>query len=139
MQGVRSVLVFPVVSGETLYGFLGFDAVNEQRVWAAADIDFLSMYSSLIAAIFDNSVLIQQVVDSTRRNLQLVDVIHMPLAVVDSTGLILETNPSWDVLIDRRDEGLDHIRDYVVKDYLVKFNELFNALSRTGRSRSQGR
>ncbi len=130
MQGVRSVLVFPVVSGETLYGFLGFDAVNEQRVWAAADIDFLSMYSSLIAAIFDNSVLIQQVVDSTRRNLQLVDVIHMPLAVVDSTGLILETNPSWDVLIDRRDEGLDHIRDYVVKDYLVKFNELFNALSK---------
>lgn len=48
-QGVQSLLVVPMVDGNTLRGFLGFDSVRREKRWAAEDIEILTTVSELVA------------------------------------------------------------------------------------------
>jgi signal transduction histidine kinase/PAS domain-containing protein len=40
-QGIRSILVVPLVDDKALVGFLGFDSVREERVWEEATVALL--------------------------------------------------------------------------------------------------
>lgn len=47
-QGIQSVCVFPLYIGQKLIGFLGNDAVFEERHWGPEVIEFLSLLSNLL-------------------------------------------------------------------------------------------
>jgi PAS domain S-box-containing protein len=42
-QGIKSVVVVPLVTKKKLHGFLGFDAVREQKIWSAENIALLKI------------------------------------------------------------------------------------------------
>ena len=49
-QGIKSVLVVPMHQAGRLVGFLGFDAVSEQRQWSSSQLSLLQIVAGLIAA-----------------------------------------------------------------------------------------
>jgi len=48
MQGVRSVLLVPLLQGGRLEGFVGFDGVREEHVWTRPDVRFLQVFAGLL-------------------------------------------------------------------------------------------
>lgn len=40
-QGIRSLLAVPILTGESLWGFLAFDACHEDRIWESWEISIL--------------------------------------------------------------------------------------------------
>lgn len=48
-QDIQSVLVVPMVTGDKLMGFLGFDSVREGKKWTEAQISLLKIVSQIIS------------------------------------------------------------------------------------------
>jgi PAS domain S-box-containing protein len=53
VQGIRSVLVVPMERRGRIVGFVGFDAVQQERQWPAEVIDLLRIAAGLIANVLD--------------------------------------------------------------------------------------
>jgi hypothetical protein len=47
-QEIKSILVVPVLSANTLTGFIGFDAVRQERDWDKNDIHLLTTFAGLV-------------------------------------------------------------------------------------------
>lgn len=52
-QGIKSLVVVPMVVNERLVGFAGFDAVRFKRVWSPEDIRLLRIFGDLLAVSVD--------------------------------------------------------------------------------------
>jgi PAS domain S-box-containing protein len=52
-QGIQSLLLVPVLQGESLTGFVGFDAVNSERDWSSGEIHFLQVFASLMVSAIE--------------------------------------------------------------------------------------
>ena len=52
-QGICSMLLLPVMQGENLTGFVGFDAVQSVREWSSAEIRFLQVFASLMVSAIE--------------------------------------------------------------------------------------
>ncbi|WP_071796524.1 PAS domain S-box protein [Natronohydrobacter thiooxidans] len=50
LQGVRSLLMVPLRAGDTLSGFVGFDAVAQRRVFARSEVQLLGSIADAIGA-----------------------------------------------------------------------------------------
>ncbi|TVQ08374.1 MAG: PAS domain S-box protein [Bacteroidetes bacterium] len=47
-QGVKSLVVVPVISDEKLYGFVGFDSVKAHRKWKEYELQLLKVFADLV-------------------------------------------------------------------------------------------
>ncbi len=128
MQGIQSIMVFPIVSKDTLYGFMGFDSVSKNRTWSDKEIEFLKMYSRLVSTMIENTRLMRNVIEGSMRNQELVDTINMPILILDSNGRIMSRNRVWDQIFSEEQKGLDHVYDFIVKEQLGKFRKLVESL-----------
>jgi len=52
-QGIRSLLLVPVMQGDVLTGFVGFDAVQSERDWSSEEVHFLQVFSSLMVSAIE--------------------------------------------------------------------------------------
>lgn len=46
-QGIKSIATIPLMLGDEVYGFIGFDAVRDYRHWSDVDISFLKVLADL--------------------------------------------------------------------------------------------
>ena len=53
-QGIKSLLVVPVLKADDLIGFIGFDSVQDFKNWSAHDVQMLNIASDLIANAFQS-------------------------------------------------------------------------------------
>ncbi len=53
IQGIQSVLVVPMERRGQVVGFMGFDAVRQQRHWPAEVVDLLKIAAGIIANVLD--------------------------------------------------------------------------------------
>ncbi|GAB2560313.1 sensor histidine kinase [Spirosoma aerophilum] len=67
-QGVKSLLVVPLVFDNNLVGFVGFDAVREPRQWDENDADLLKTFSSLVVTA-TNRVTREQMLERVNKRL----------------------------------------------------------------------
>ena len=49
MQDIQSLILIPLVSGETLFGFIGFDAVRQEQQWPSSSVSILLLAGGIIA------------------------------------------------------------------------------------------
>ncbi len=54
-QGIRSLLVVPLIVEETLLGCIGFDAVRNPRDWSEVEVHFLQVFASILAGAMERS------------------------------------------------------------------------------------
>lgn len=47
-QGIRSLIALPLVNGPRCFGFVGFDAVHEIKLWSDAEISLLTVMAELL-------------------------------------------------------------------------------------------
>ncbi len=47
-QGVKSLVVVPIISDEKLYGFVGFDSVKTHRKWKDYELQLLKVFADLV-------------------------------------------------------------------------------------------
>ncbi len=59
-QNVQSVCVYPLRMGKKLVGFLGSDAVTQERHWGRETLDFLGLMSDLLGIALDHRQLQQK-------------------------------------------------------------------------------
>lgn len=55
MQGIRSVLLVPMIDRGVAIGFLGFDAVHEEKAWNEASITLLTIVGEIFATALSRS------------------------------------------------------------------------------------
>lgn len=53
MQGIKSVLVLPIIVQQELWGFIGFDNVNSTGVWSDDDLTLLKITSEIFSHAFE--------------------------------------------------------------------------------------
>lgn len=59
-QGIQSVCVYPLRRGETLIGFVGYDAVRQPRDWSAEVLQFLQLMGDLLSIALDHRRVFEQ-------------------------------------------------------------------------------
>jgi len=105
-QGIKSVLVFPLIINEKVYGFVGFDDCEKYREWAENDITLLKNLSQIISETTrrfnaENTILLSQ--QTLRTVLDNMDA-YVYVANFDS-GEILFANKHIKLLFGENIEG----------------------------------
>ncbi|MBF0398996.1 MAG: PAS domain S-box protein, partial [Desulfobacterales bacterium] len=52
-RNIRSLLRIPIIHGNSVIGFLGFDSVRAEKIWASDDINMLRITGQMIATSID--------------------------------------------------------------------------------------
>lgn len=68
-QGIKSILVLPIFSGNKWFGFIGFDYTKTIKVWAEWDLSLLVVSAELFGAYFNNIKNLKQI-NSTNQELK---------------------------------------------------------------------
>jgi len=48
-EGVKSVVIIPVIYGKTINGFLGFESIKSKKIWTVNDITLLKLLGEILA------------------------------------------------------------------------------------------
>ncbi len=107
-QGVKSLMVIPMVLEGSLVGFLGFDAIRAERVWTEVEMDSLNLLGSMIIhaimrgraedALQQSESLARTVIDNSRTG----------ISVRSPTGQLLLYNKAWENLWGMTEERIRH-------------------------------
>lgn len=105
-QDIQSLLTVPMVSGDRLIGFLGFDAVRERRSWMPEDRNVLRMAGEIFANAVERKRVETALAESQERYVQLAEQGRTFLWEVDATGLYTYLSPVCEKVIGYRPEEL---------------------------------
>lgn len=90
-QGVQSVLILPIFSGNDLWGFIGFDDCIKTRKWQESDIDLLKVIADGIGQSIDHKRAEMELKESEERYKTLNNATFGGIFIHDK-GMILECN-----------------------------------------------
>ena len=98
-QGIRSLVVIPILINNKPHGFLGLDVVTESRDFKTSEINTLKIWSSMIAGLI-NKQRNEKLLEQTRQNYEtFFNTIDDFLFVLDKKGSIIHTNSTaWNRL-----------------------------------------
>jgi PAS domain S-box-containing protein len=51
-QGIKSILVIPLINEDKIFGFIGFDEIGSNRVWTGGEVYLLDVISTMISNAF---------------------------------------------------------------------------------------
>jgi len=115
-QGIRSILVAPVFRRGELWGFVGFDAVREERVWQEAEREVLRAAAAALGDQLEREEAWEELQEAEKRWREFLA--HIPDAVVVHNGSeVLWANaaahqlfrlPPGDTLVGRRGTSVVH-------------------------------
>ena len=91
-QGIKSLVVIPILINNKPHGFLGLDVVTESRDFKTSEINTLKIWSSMIAGLI-NKKRNEKLLEQTRQNYEtFFNTIDDFLFVLDKQGSIIHTN-----------------------------------------------
>ncbi|MEI7527227.1 MAG: PAS domain S-box protein, partial [Mariniphaga sp.] len=91
-QGIQSLVIIPILSELNLIGFVGLDSVRNKRVYNTAEINNLTVWSSMLASLI-NDQRSERRLEQTRQNYEtFFNTIDDFLFVIDNQGNIIHTN-----------------------------------------------
>ncbi len=67
IQGIRSILVYPLYVQDIFYGFIGFHECVSNKVWAEDEIDLLKTVSNIISNAIERKLVLKKLKDSELR------------------------------------------------------------------------
>lgn len=93
-QGIKSLLVIPILLEKKLIGFVGFDELKKQKVYSPFEIKTLKIWTGLLAGLINNKQL-ELKVEHTKANYEnLFNTIDDFLVILDEDGTIIHINDS---------------------------------------------
>ncbi|MBD3166191.1 PAS domain S-box protein [bacterium] len=115
-QGIQSLIVVPVWSGNRLVGFIGFDAVREKRGWSDEEQAILS----IVANLFSNALAARAADAALREERNLLRTLfdNVPLGIVILTDdRILTGNRALETITGYTLEEITSIDDWFSRIY----------------------
>lgn len=86
-QYIKSLLVIPMISGNSLVGFLGFDSVGTERTWTNDELNLLRIVGTNLANIFERRKL-----EETIQNIAMQLSVAQNMSNIGSWDADLQTN-----------------------------------------------
>ncbi len=115
MQGIKSLLLVPLMISHNLAGFLGFDAVTEPRLWSKEDINLLAIIAKILAFAKER----KRSHDIDRITRQLLDSIGEGIFIIRHPDTISEIN-----------QAFSRITGYHKEDIVGKHHQLLDLVER---------
>ena len=91
-QGIRSIIVYPLMIEESVRGFIGFDECRKERKWSEDDLQLLKSVSGFLSTVFERKLFHQALIRSEKNFKTLFNTIEDLLIIADAEGRILHTN-----------------------------------------------
>jgi diguanylate cyclase (GGDEF)-like protein/PAS domain S-box-containing protein len=110
LEGIKSILVLPMVVGGVVVGLLGFDAVHEERSWDDEDIQVLRSTGDVLAHVLDRRVTLQTLKDREVQFRTLVENLPDPMIRVKRVDQRVFVNPALATLLGRSAEDLNGLQ-----------------------------
>ena len=105
-QEIRSLLIVPLVLGDTLLGLVGLDAVSEARDWSEVEVHFLQTFANLMAGTLDRARTTEALRTSYERYDQVARQTRTVTWEVDTRGCYSYISPICEQVIGYRAEEL---------------------------------
>lgn len=107
-QGIKSLIVIPILIDIQLIGFVGLDSVLKHKEYDTSEINILQVWSNMLSGLINNQRK-ELIIEQTRRNYEtFFNTIDDFLFVLDEQGNILHTN---DTVISRLGYTPDELLD----------------------------
>ncbi len=105
-QGIKSLVVIPMLVENVLVGFVGLDSVKNSITYNTAEINILKVWSSLLSSLVNNQRT-DRLLEQTRLNYEtFFNTIDDFLWVLDEQGRIIHTNNTVKKRLEYLDEEL---------------------------------
>lgn len=60
-QGIKSILIYPILADEIIVGFIGFDECTRNKSWSQAELDLLKLISHILSNAFQRRLMHQRI------------------------------------------------------------------------------
>jgi PAS domain S-box-containing protein len=112
MQGILSIVLQPIFSGERWWGMIGFDACESRKTWSKAETDALRIAAESLGGAMHNQALAQEM----RRRVELLTETVIEL---DEQCRIRFVNPAWRTLVGLEPADVigRALTDFVLPEY----------------------
>ena len=94
-QNIKSLVVVPMIRGDALCGFLGFDSVGKERLWPPEDIGLLQMLGEIFVNALERQRAEEALQESERFLQSSLDALLDHIAILDETGVVIAVNAAW--------------------------------------------
>jgi PAS domain S-box-containing protein len=133
-QGIRSILVVPIVTDGRLWGFLGFDECRAERVWSEPKIDALRVAAHTLGAAIERQQTEEARRESEARYHSLVETLPQGIFRKDRDGRFTFVNTAFCKAIGRPADQLlgKTDRDFHPAELAAKYRQDDQRVMATG-------
>jgi len=93
--GVQSLIILPLKRNGDLIGFIGFDAVQNEKKWFEEDILLLRLIGEILISAFNRLETEKALIDSEELSRNTLDGLSAHIAIVNSKGEVEAVNKAW--------------------------------------------
>lgn len=105
-QAIRSLVLVPLLKDDRLQGFVGFDAVHQERDWSGAEVRFLRVFASILVSALERAQTFAALRESNTRYDQLALQSRSVAWEVDARGIYTYLSPAVEQVWGYRPEEL---------------------------------
>ncbi|NOU59979.1 ATP-binding protein [Marinifilum caeruleilacunae] len=138
-QGIKSIIVLPLIESGNIFGFIGFDECDSNHQWTKSEIELLRTVSSTISTAFLRHRIQTDLVISEKENRGIIDSIPDEILRLNREGTVISYKSRCDVsifeklnqpevnsIIDVLSEDLSNSFISSIEECIVKGNFEFN-------------
>lgn len=129
-QGIRALIVYPMLHGDKLSGFIGFDENTRKRHWTKSELEFLRTVTGIIANAYERKNT-QERLKSSEENFRLFfDTIDDIILVATLEGKILFANKATEEKLQYTKKDMSNmvILDFHPKKYAEEATKIFGEM-----------
>ncbi|HYA15194.1 MAG TPA: PAS domain S-box protein [Syntrophales bacterium] len=141
-DGVQSLLVVPIVSGETLIGFVGFDSVRNRRIWSEESIAMMRTVGEIITNVVERKRAMELMRESEDRFEAITGTAADAIILMNGKGTISYWNPAAERMFGYHIEeaiGRELHSLIVPREYSDHYREGLDEFRKTGQGPVVGR
>ena len=144
-QGIKSIIVYPLLVKGEFFGFVGVDECNENRKWTKSEIELLRAVSGIISTAYERDLSEKNLIASEKKYRNIIDNMNLGLVEVDNENTIIYANRKFYELSQVQDPGLlifnkrseTVLIDLKKEDKISYFNKLDNNTYEIGLPKSE--
>ncbi|MHC1719526.1 MAG: HD domain-containing phosphohydrolase [Clostridiaceae bacterium] len=124
-QGVKSILVVPMIYENRLIGYLGFKSVTKEKNWKEDSIAILDVLGNIFANALQRKKYTKTLEQSESYYRTIFESTGAATLIVEEDETISNANREWERLFGYRKEELlgKKITDFVTEDFIEKIRE----------------
>ncbi len=112
-QGIKSIIVYPLLIGKKIEGFIGFDECRYNRTWKKEELELLETISGIIANAYERKNIQQELLESKNNFHTFFETMTDMLIVSTFKGQIIHCNQT---LINKLGYSLAELKEMTILD-----------------------